>query len=135
MLCGFLNPVTQQVKSGTPAHRALNCFQMADLPFHRSGTPRQRQSSSHRSQVSPQPADKSGKGRLLSGQKPVIQSLLLLLADHRAELPGQVDEVGEFGGTGDQGVDESPLRFIDLVGIGDNQLNRAPAARGLPCQR
>src|SRR3954464_7873981 len=76
------NTMTQQVKSGTPAHRALDCLQVADLPFDRAGTPRQRQGGPHRSQVPPQPTDESGKGRLLSGQKPVIQSLLLLLADH-----------------------------------------------------
>ena len=35
------NTMTQQVKSGTPTHRALDCLQVADLPFHRAGTPRQ----------------------------------------------------------------------------------------------
>jgi hypothetical protein len=103
--------MTQQVKSGTPAHRALDCFQVADLPFHRAGTPGQRQSGPNRGQVTLQPTDESGKGRSLSRNKPVIQSLLLLLADHRAELPGQVDEMGEFSGTGDQGIDKPPLRL------------------------
>src|SRR3954471_19789091 len=124
--------MTQQVKSGTPAHRALDCFQVADLPFHRAGTPGQRQSGSHRSQVTPQPTDESDKKRSLSRDKPVIQPLLLLLADHRSELPGQVNEMGEFSGTGNQSVNEPPLRFIDLVGIGDNQPGCPPAARGLP---
>jgi hypothetical protein len=37
--CCLENAMTQQVESGTPAHRALDCFQVADLSFHRSGTP------------------------------------------------------------------------------------------------
>jgi hypothetical protein len=60
----------------TPIHRSA-------LP--RTNTPRQRQSGLHRSQVTPQPTDKSGKGRFLSRNNPVIQSFLLRLADHRAE--------------------------------------------------
>lgn len=30
----------------------------------------------------------------------MIESVCLLLAHHRAELPGQGDEIGKFGGTG-----------------------------------
>jgi hypothetical protein len=33
------NTMTQQIEAGTPAHGALDCFQVADLSFHRSGTP------------------------------------------------------------------------------------------------
>ncbi len=110
----------QKVKSGMPAHGVLGWFQVADLSFHRSGTPGQRQSGPNRGQVTPQPTDESGKKRSLSREKPVIQPLLLLLTDHRAELPGQVDEMGEFSGTGNRSVNEPPLRFIDLVSMGDN---------------
>ena len=124
--------MAQQVKSGTSVHSALDRLQAADLPFHRAGTPRQRQARPHRSQVTPQPTDESGKRRSLSRDKPVIQSLLLLLAHHRAELPGQGDEISEFGGTGDQGIDELPLRTVDLIRIGDHQPGRPPAAWGFP---
>ncbi|MGF7210314.1 hypothetical protein GGE65_004921 [Skermanella aerolata] len=50
--------MTQQVKSGTSAHRALDCFQVADLAFQ-SGTPGQRQSGPTRGQVTPQPTDEN----------------------------------------------------------------------------
>ena len=39
--CCLKNTMTQQVESGTPAHGALDGLQVADLPFHRSGTPGQ----------------------------------------------------------------------------------------------
>ena len=38
----FEDAMAQQVKSGTATHRALDCLQTADLPFHRTRTPGQR---------------------------------------------------------------------------------------------
>ena len=72
--------MTQQVKSGTPAHRALDRLQATDLSFHRAGTPGQRQGSPHRCQVTPQSTGEPGKRRFLSGDKPTIQPFLPLLA-------------------------------------------------------
>src|SRR4051794_18205087 len=102
----FEDAMAQQVKSGTATHRALDCLEAADLSFHRARTPGQRQGGPDGGQVPSQSPGESGKRRFLSGHKPVIQSILLLLADHRAEVPSQSDEMSQFGGPGDQSIDE-----------------------------
>src|SRR3954466_14553539 len=71
--CGFEDAMAQQVKSGTSAHGALDRLQAADLPFHRTGTPRQRQAPPGPPPDRAQTADKPGQRRVLSHGEPLIR--------------------------------------------------------------